>query len=338
MVCSVTMRKLAVSLVPIAGALAVAYGCVGDDPVASNPSDGGSASSSSGGSSSGGSSSGGSSSSGSSSGGEAGPPTCAGKPFGIPVPIDVSAITGLGVPTPYLWGPRLVGNKAYFAANVASGEQRLFTAAFDLTEGRLGARTELVEASAGSGAEWAPTASADESFVVFAYNTTVGGGRDLYSAQLPGGAPTIEATLNKGGSDVDDADPYLVGSPTKAVYYASGPNGAAQSIFRAGRVSGAFLAPVGLLQPGQCSRAYCGTPVVTPDEKTILFATWDAGGFVPNVREAALQLVTAPYMSGFVDHPELGNRYPSWVSDDGCTVIVAHGEPNQLFLARRSAK
>ncbi|MBL8611889.1 MAG: hypothetical protein JNL38_31385 [Myxococcales bacterium] len=337
------MRKLAVSLVPIAGALAVAYGCVGDDPVASNPSDGGTASSSSGGSSSGGSSSGGSSSGGSSSGdggGEAGPPTCAGQTFGTPVPIDVSAITGLGVPTPYLWGPRVVGNKAYFAANVTSGEQRLFTAPFNLGEGKLGPRTELAEASAGPGAEWAPAASADESFVVFAYNTTVLGGRDLYSAQLPAGAPTIEAILNKGASDVDDTDPYLVGSPTKAVYYASGPNGTSQSLFRAARMSGAFLAPIGLLQPGQCARAYCGTPVVTPDEKTILFATWDAGGFVPSVREAALQLttLTAPYMSSFVEHPELGNRYPSWVSDDGCAVIVAHGEPSQLFVARRSAK
>ena len=86
----------------------------------------------------------------------------------------------------------------------------------------------------------------------------------------------------------------------------------------------------------------CGRPVVTPDQSTMLFASWAARPRAPTyaMHEVALAKdatgkVTA---AAATDHAELGARAVSWVSDDGCQVLLDDGLTNPgVFYAKRTA-
>lgn len=107
-----------------------------------------------------------------------------------------------------------------------------------------------------------------------------------------------------------------------------------------GGASPQFAAPVRASLA--CPMANCGTPVVPTNEGMLLFGTWAAGGFDPTVREAVLAVGGgAVSTSGIVDHPELGAHYPSWISDDGCEVLLGGGGVSQVAdvaYARRAPK
>jgi hypothetical protein len=74
----------------------------------------------------------------------------------------------------------------------------------------------------------------------------------------------------------------------------------------------------------------------------IFYASWANGGFVPNVQEGKLTVAgTAATAGPALGHPELGNRYPSWISDDGCEVLLGGGNIStisDMYYARRQAK
>jgi hypothetical protein len=272
-------------------------------------------------------------------------PTCTGQPFGAPVALDVSQIAATIGAT--LWGPRVTGANAVFAAVPAgSNEQQIFRATY--TPGAGGAApalsnaTVLAPPSSASVVEWAPTIAADNSFLVLvvgfplprnlALSVSTGGGAF--------GAATPIAALN---TATDETDPYLVGRPAKALYFGRESAAGAMEIHRSAVSGGAspqFAAPVRAALA--CPMANCGTPVVPTNEETILFGTWAAGGFVPTVREATLSVTGgAVSTSGIVDHPELGAHYPSWISDDGCEVLLGGGGISQVAdvaYARRAPK
>ncbi|MFO0643311.1 MAG: hypothetical protein U0183_29060 [Polyangiaceae bacterium] len=272
-------------------------------------------------------------------------PTCAGQPFGAPVKLDVSQIAATIGAT--LWGPRVAGANAVFSAVPAgSNEQQIFRATY--TPGAPGMPPALSNAavlappSSTSVVEWAPTIAADNSFLVLvvgfplprnlALSVSTGGGAF--------GAATPIAALN---TATDETDPYLVGRPAKALYFGRESATGAMEIHRSAVTGGAspqFAAPIRASLA--CPMANCGTPVVPTNEGMLLFGTWAAGGFDPTVREAVLSVGGgAVSTSGIVDHPELGAHYPSWISDDGCEVLLGGGGVSQVAdvaYARRAPK
>lgn len=335
------MRRLVVLGAFASVGLGIFFGCVGDDPVPNTTPDASASSSSSGGSSS---SSSGSTSSSSSSGssGEAGTPTCAGQPFKTPVAIRTTTIlAGLGS---FVWGPRIQGGKAYFAATPSgAGIQRIYRA--DFVAGAAPELTNATELATLNGttanAKWAPMVTSEGTHLVYADGNLVGdAGRDLFAATANSSKTDFNAgailSLNLPGA-VDDTDPYVVGSPTKAIYFASGAF-TAQSIYRASATPAlSFGAKTKVDIP--CPMASCGTPVVPADEKTILFAAYDAT-FQPKIYEATMDVTKSPITVGpLVDHSGvLGTRYPSWISDDGCAMVIAIGTPPELQYATRTPK
>ncbi len=86
----------------------------------------------------------------------------------------------------------------------------------------------------------------------------------------------------------------------------------------------------------------CATSVTTPDEKTLFYATWpNAAGYLNGVvvQEATLTNVNGAVTAGTpIPHPELGAHFPSWVSADGCQILLANGEPTKLAAATRTPK
>ena len=246
-------------------------------------------------------------------------PTCAGQPFGTPVALDTSQLAAALAST--LCGPRVVGGNAYFSAvPVGSTEQQLFRATF--TGGAVPAlsnATVLAPPSSATVVEWAPTVSPDSSLLVFA--TGFPGPRQLAVATGAGGAFTASTLIASLSTAADESDPYFANA--RALYFEREDTTGAPTfeIYRSEVTAGVFAAPtkVKLL----CPLANCGTPVVTPTEDLLLFAAWPGGGtFAPTAREASLVGTSA---GAVIDHPELGARYPSWVSPDGCEVLLGGG-------------
>ncbi len=337
------MRRLVVLGASASVGVGIFFGCVGDDPVPNAAPDASASSSSSGGSSSSSSSSGSTSSSSSSSSGSSGTPSCAGQPFATPVAVKTSAISA--TVSGFVWGPRIQGAKAYFAATPTSGGiQRIYRADFIAgTNPEITNAAELATLNATSAnAKWSPMVTSEGTHLVYADGNLVGdAGRELFAAAANSsktdfGAGASLSSLNLPGA-VDDADPFVVGSPTKAIYFASG-DVAGQSIFRATATPAlSFGTKTKVDIP--CQKASCGTPVVPADEKTILFAAYDAS-FQPQIYEATMDVSKSPITVGaLVDHSKvLGVRYPSWISDDGCSVVLAIGTPPELQYATHTPK
>ncbi|MDB4944895.1 MAG: hypothetical protein JWP97_4429 [Labilithrix sp.] len=271
---------------------------------------------------------------------EAGPGSCSGKAFQAPVRVGTADISGAIATT--MWGLRVVGPNAYFAATPAgANEQQLFRATF--TPGVGGSAPSLSNAavisppSSSSVVEWAPTVSPDSALLVFA--TAFPPPRDLAVSTGAGGTFAAAIPIGSINTSADETDPWLVGSSTaKALYFGRENGSGAMEIWRSAVSGTTFSAPAKLALT--CAQLSCGTPVVTPDERTVLFASWASGGFVPNVAASALTDSSGGWTAGpAVGHPELGTHYPSWVSDDGCEVLL--GGPNissinDIYYARRT--
>lgn len=260
-------------------------------------------------------------------------PTCAGQPFATPVAVNTSQIAAALAST--MWGPRVIGGNAYFSA-VPSGssEQQLFRATF--TAGGVPALSNavvLTPPSSTTVVEWAPTLSPDSSLLVF--TTGFPGPRQLVAATGAGGAFTVGTPIASLNTASDETDPYFANA--RALYFARDAGATPTfEIYRSEVTAGVFAAPakVKLL----CPLANCGTPVVTPTEHMLLFAAWPTGAFAPTAREADLVGTTA---GAVVDHPELGARYPSWVSADGCEVLLGGGGIStvaDIHYAKRTPK
>ena len=102
---------------------------------------------------------------------DAGPLTCKGKIFGTPVRVGTAQISGALATT--MWGLRVVGPNAYFAATPAgSSEQQLFRATFTPGVGggapALSNASVLTPPSSTTTVEWAPSVSTDSALLVFA--------------------------------------------------------------------------------------------------------------------------------------------------------------------------
>lgn len=272
---------------------------------------------------------------------ESGAPTCFGQPF--TTPRQITAATGDGGAFVGLYGPRVWSNNVYLSGIPYGTTFDMYRAAWPASlpaTVNLGVLTPITSLN-GSDLDWPPTISDSGAYVVFARGPV--GSRNLFVGTGAVNAwPTVGAipstTINT--SD-DEADPWLAGKPPAALYFtrlqSSGSIGTIQRAPVTAQTP-AFGNPVAVTV--SCGAPICATPLTTPDESILVFASWDStGGFMPTVKESHLTKsgsnVTA---DAPVPHPELGNRYPSWISDDACTVIVAHGEANQLYVATRTPK
>jgi hypothetical protein len=195
----------------------------------------------------------------------------------------------------------------------------------------------------------APTVASDGSFIVFTHNEI--GSRILWSANAGGAGFTGAGSLGASTGLTDDADPWLAGAPTSRLYFGRGQmDGTAMRIVYADVTPNAGQMPVlgqvvSFTPPCPAGATdNCGRPVVTPDQSTMLFASWGAGLGAPTyaMHEVALAKdatgkVTAA--AAATDHPELGARAVSWVSADGCEVLLDGGLTNAgVFYATRTAQ
>ncbi len=267
-------------------------------------------------------------------------PTCANQTFGTPMLVSTSQISGALETT--MWGVRVVGPNAYFGAIPKGGtEQQIFRATYTAgASPSLSNAAVLTPPSSASVIEWSPAVSADSALMVFA--TGYPPPRELsFSIGSGGGfgAPTALASLN---TAADETDPWLVGKPAATVLYFGRENASTDmEIWRSPISAGpTFATPTKVTLV--CPQSDCGTPVVIPDETMIFYASWANGGFVPNVQEGKLTVAGAAATAGpALGHPELGNRYPAWISDDGCEVLLGGGNIStisDMYYARRQAK
>ncbi len=350
------MRKLACLVSSASISLALFYGCVGDSPTSptADAATGGDSAidtapprdSSAGDSAVPGDSEAKDSSSPDVPTGDGRVPTCYGQPFGAPTSVDMSQVSAAlgGV----VWGPRVVGANAYFAAVPNGGnEQQLFRATFAPGAGGaapgLSNAVQLSPPSLATVVEWAPTVARDSTMMVF--NTglpQLAQARELALSLATGGAFAAGVAIGNLNTTFDEADPWLVGRPqARALYFSRDDAAKVVALYRA-PVTGVGTFGAAARVSLTCPLSNCGTPVVAPNEDLILFGAWPAGGFAPTVREASLGVAGATASAtNLVDHPELGAHYPSWLSDDGCEVLLGGGGISQITdiaYARRTPK
>lgn len=272
---------------------------------------------------------------------DGGAPSCRGQTFKPPTLVNTTQISGALATT--MWGPRVVGQNAYFAAVPAGGnEQQIFRATWSPGAApSLSNAAAVAPPSSASVVEWAPAVSADSALLVF--GTAFPPPRNLSYALGSGGGFAASNPITSVNTAADESDPFLVGKPAATALYFGREDGAQKmEIWRSAITSGpVFEEPQKATLT--CPEANCGTPVVTTDERTAFFASWGAGGFLPNVNESDLQVsATGAVIAGpAIGHPELGARYPSWISEDGCEVLLGGGgisTVSDIFHARRVAK
>ncbi len=268
---------------------------------------------------------------------DASPATCAGQAFGPLKKIDFFPPDASGWGG--VWSPRAVGNTLYWAGSIAPNTLDIYTGLLNGTNvvngGTVLSSTVMVGPSSSSTLDWSPAIASSTSYIVFARGNVLA--RDLFvGSGLSWGTVAAAAALNTAD---DDTDPWIVGAPPVALYYARNtPTSGKILRARITSTTPTFGAPTDVTLP--CPSQFCGTPVVDAAESTLLFAAWADAKFATTVYEIALSKVATDVTAKGtpVPHPELGTHYPSWVSSDGCVAIVAHGEPGEVWSATRSPK
>ena len=162
-----------------------------------------------------------------------------------------------------------------------------------------------------------------------------------------GGATSISDGLS------DDADPWIANAssdePTRLYFGRGHSDGSAMRVVYADFKTsiGETTFDAGVVTPTlPCPAAAndnCGRPVVTTDQTLMLFASWSAGLTAGDfaMHEVALTKDASGHIAAgpTVEHPELGARAASWVSDDGCEVLLDDGLTNAgVFYASRTAQ
>lgn len=71
----------------------------------------------------------------------------------------------------------------------------------------------------------------------------------------------------------------------------------------------------------------------------LFVGAWGQNGFSPSVQEVALAVNSSGSASverPWIPHPELGTRYVSWVSADGCEVLLGGVTQADIAIATRT--
>ena len=139
-------------------------------------------------------------------------------------------------------------------------------------------------------------------------------------------------------SAADETDPWLAGDPPTGLYFTrSAPNLNSGTIYRAAVVNQTptFDLPQ---QVVSCTTGICGAAVTTSDEHTLLYATWpSAAAFLNGMQVQEVALTNGHVTSGQpIPHPELTSHYPSWISANGCQIVVANGAAAGMLVATRA--
>lgn len=285
--------------------------------------------------------------------------SCRGLPFDEIKQVDTAQIAA-AVDSAVVWGPRFAETAAqsssdvYFAAWPAGAtEQQIFRATFVAASAGgaplLKNATLLAPPSSVSSVEWTPAVALNgnspptPAYMIFSVGFP---SRDLALATASGGGFNAATTIAALTTARDEADPWLVGRPPTAVYFAQEQDESPPRhvrIFRApitGGATPAFGAPAPFT--ATCPDFHCGTPVTSADEKIVLFSAWPDSPFAPTVNEV---IQGADGGAATMKHDELGAAYPSWISGDGCEVLLGGGGPptylstlSQIRWARRTAK
>lgn len=284
---------------------------------------------------------------------DASEPTCVGETFEAPVPISVS---GTDAGTDEISDVRVVGTRAYFAKRPAGVDTvaKLFTAVWrppaDGGPGLEGASSFLFNGASESDRH--PAMAPDLSFMLFTHGEE--GTQNMWTASADSANAGFTHTSNGAaseflmGGDGNDIQPWLAGNFPRAVYWAHGDgNGSALRIARITverRTDGiSYGEPKALGSPCPLVDALdnCGSPVVDDVESSLLFAAWPKSAFAPKIYEVALgrdeegNVVPSQQL---IEHPELGERAVSWISGDGCEVIVGRTKTADLRYARRAKR
>lgn len=271
---------------------------------------------------------------------------CGGNTFSAPVAVTpVLADAGASSKIEQV---RVVGTAAFFA-RTDTGAAPTYIWESDFGPGSpptLGGTNVNVVAPHVGESDLSPTVSSDASFIVFTHGEI--GARILWSATKSGSSYTNAGSANISSGTTDDADPYLSGAPTATLWFGQGQtDGSAMKIVYASVTAGTGDPTFGTVTPltitcGGGTTDNCGKPVVTADEKTLFYATWSSGLTSTNyaVHEDTLTKDGSGKFTAVavLDHPELGGRAISWVSADGCEILLDGGLANSgVFYAKRSS-
>ncbi len=279
-------------------------------------------------------------------------PACAGRAFDPPVAI---AITDAALDRRWILGLRVQegqlsdGARVFFPTRPvaeagvflpALAYRALYTRAASPS---LGTATELSSTwtiPPYPSQVWSVAVAADGAFMLLSFG--VNNSRALHVATPEGGGFGTPASIGDTGTTSDDADGWILGRPqARAILFGRRVDlSKGMVIHRSTVIAGtppAFgrAVPFGVACPESKD---CSTPVLTADESILLFTSFDRPtneSFEPHVFEQAVSGGTPT--GSTIPHEELGNRYPSWISDDGCEVLLAGGGRSaaEVAYARR---
>jgi hypothetical protein len=250
--------------------------------------------------------------------------SCYGQTFTIIKELDAHSLDGGS--WAWVWSPRVFNaNTAYFSAGTSLAGLQLYKATFPGVGGALSNPSAVANLSTAA-FNWPMSVAPSGSYVVFAQGST--GSRDLQYATGSTDDWSSVQPITTANTSADETDPYLVGSPPKSFYFWRATNDD-----NSGTV---WRVPVNSQDPTfgiptqvvNCASGICGTPVVSPDESTVFYATWASAAAYLATAETQEAPLDKTFNAGTpIAHPELGIHFPSWVSADGCTLVLANGTP-----------
>ena len=272
--------------------------------------------------------------------------TCFGAPFDTPVAITV-ALPNVG-PSTKIEQVRLSDSSAVYArTDTGAAPTYVFEAELTASPPKLGGTENAILEPHPGESDLAPTLSTKTGLLMFTHGEI--GRRVIWTAKTDAGTG---AATSLGDGLSDDADPWLVIAKSLddgRLYFGRGQaTGSAMRIVYAdlttsiGEVSFQSVVTPQLPCPAGANDN-CGRPVVTPDERLMLFASWSAGLSSSDFAMHEIALTTdasGTFGAGApIDHPELGSRAVSWVSDDGCQVLLDGGLTTAgIFYASRTVQ
>ena len=254
------------------------------------------------------------------------------KPFG-PMTVLASPISSTSNETAGYFSPdRLT---LYFGSNRAgAGDLFVSRRATELGSWSLPDGLTALNSSARDSDPWV---SADQLEIYFdtARPTTLSASNVFYATRpAVGGAFSTPVLVSGVSSNYDEYEPWLPPSHDR-LYFSSnrGGSGTSELFFSLG--SGSTFGPPTLV-PGLVSSADQESPILTADQLTIYFSSTRAGT-VGKLDIWTASRSTKDAAFGPVQHlPELSSTaddYPTWLSDDGCRMIIQSYAPGDSELS-----
>jgi hypothetical protein len=259
-------------------------------------------------------------------------------PFALPV-LNTLAVE---------YGPTLSSDelKIYFTSTRPGGPggHDIYVATRGSTAAVFGDPAPLAGVNSAA-AEWRPTLPADGLTIYFTF--TSNGFNRIFrafwsSATASFGAPAPVTALNSTPSTSNNYAPYVL-PDHRAIYFISTRSSGGPQLYRAERTGDAFAPPV-LVTVENLPGRVVNHPVVSADEKTLVFPSSDPGGN----GDLDMWIATRSSITENFKSPTLLRELntalhdqPGWLSPDGCTLYFSRMidlDNTDIYVAHRPAR